>query len=234
MSIAEYRRKRAFDKTREPEPGKPLPRGKRAIFVVQLHHASRRHYDFRLQIGDALKSWAVPKGPSYDPSVKRMAVEVEDHPVDYAEFRRRDSQGTVWGRPCGPVRPRRVGQRRRPRSRPGEGASALRAVWREAQGWLAPGPFQQAGQATAMAAVQGQGRVRRHAGSGRPAGGRDRPSCRGPEEIGTGQEGQAGQDRRRGCDPEFAEVGGQGAEACGREEEGAQRRGVRAPACQAG
>ncbi len=86
MSLTEYRRKREFAKTREPEPGKRLPKGKRAIFVVQLHHASRRHYDFRLQVGDALKSWAVPKGPSYDPAVKRMAVEVEDHPVDYARF----------------------------------------------------------------------------------------------------------------------------------------------------
>lgn len=86
MSLTEYRRKREFSRTREPEPGKSLPKGERAIFVVQLHHASRRHYDFRLQVGDALKSWAVPKGPSYDPSVKRMAVEVEDHPVDYAQF----------------------------------------------------------------------------------------------------------------------------------------------------
>ncbi|MDQ3161044.1 MAG: non-homologous end-joining DNA ligase, partial [Pseudomonadota bacterium] len=86
MSLVDYRRKRSFDKTREPEPNKASRGGQRAIFVVQLHHASRRHYDFRLQVGDALKSWAVPKGPSYDPAVKRMAVEVEDHPLDYAGF----------------------------------------------------------------------------------------------------------------------------------------------------
>ena len=97
MSLAEYRRKRSFDRTREPEPGKPAPAGRRAIIVVQLHHASRRHYDFRLQVGDALKSWAVPKGPSYDPSVKRMAVEVEDHPVDYAGFEGEIPKGQYGG-----------------------------------------------------------------------------------------------------------------------------------------
>jgi bifunctional non-homologous end joining protein LigD len=103
MSLTEYRRKRQFDKTREPEPGKHpskrerLPKGERPIFVVQLHHASRRHYDFRLQVGDALKSWAVPKGPSYDPSVKRMAVEVEDHPIGYATFEGNIPKGEYGG-----------------------------------------------------------------------------------------------------------------------------------------
>ncbi|MCC8361665.1 DNA ligase D [Lysobacter sp. A6] len=109
MSLTEYRRKRRFDTTREPSPdvrpAKPRKRTRasaapevhRPIFVVQLHHASRRHYDFRLQIGDALKSWAVPKGPSYDPKIKRMAVEVEDHPLSYATFEGNIPEGEYGG-----------------------------------------------------------------------------------------------------------------------------------------
>jgi bifunctional non-homologous end joining protein LigD len=86
LSLSEYSRKRDFRKTREPKPEQSASPGNRAIFVVQLHHASSRHFDFRLQVGDTLKSWAVPKGPSFDPSVKRLAVEVEDHPISYAAF----------------------------------------------------------------------------------------------------------------------------------------------------
>ncbi|TDE53115.1 DNA polymerase ligase N-terminal domain-containing protein [Flavobacterium sp. GT3P67] len=89
MSLSEYNQKRNFNSTAEPE-GKIKQSTTKLIFVVQKHAASHLHYDFRLEMDGALKSWAIPKGPSMNPADKRLAIMVEDHPYSYKDF-----EGTI-------------------------------------------------------------------------------------------------------------------------------------------
>jgi bifunctional non-homologous end joining protein LigD len=90
MPLEEYASKRRFENTPEPPPAKTKSTRSANYFCVQRHDATRLHYDFRLEIEGVLKSWAVPKGPSLDPTVKHLAAHVEDHPVEYGDF-----EGTI-------------------------------------------------------------------------------------------------------------------------------------------
>src|SRR5438270_6693360 len=92
MSLTDYSRKRRFSQTPEPSPEPPPAQSQKQgnRFCVQRHSATRLHYDLRLEVGGVLKSWAVPKGPTLDPKEKRLAVHVEDHPIEYGDF-----EGTI-------------------------------------------------------------------------------------------------------------------------------------------
>jgi bifunctional non-homologous end joining protein LigD len=86
MTLEKYRQRRDFRISPEPRGTNAKSKARALLYVIQKHRASRLHYDFRLEHNGALLSWAIPKGPSLDPSVKRLAMQVEDHPVEYGSF----------------------------------------------------------------------------------------------------------------------------------------------------
>jgi DNA ligase D-like protein (predicted 3'-phosphoesterase) len=123
--LKDYKQKRNFHRTSEPQESTRKP-SEKPLFVIQKHDASSLHYDFRLEVGSVLKSWAVPKGPSTNPSEKRLAMPTEDHPLDYADFEGVIPEdeyggGTVMVWDTGPYRNLRAEKK-------GDGASMAEAI----------------------------------------------------------------------------------------------------------
>ena len=110
--LSQYQAKRDFTKTAEPSGENKVLASKRLRFVIQKHDASRLHYDLRLELDGVFKSWAVTKGPSLDPHDKRLAVEVEDHPLDYGDFEGTIPKGRIRRWHGSAVGPRLLGARR--------------------------------------------------------------------------------------------------------------------------
>ena len=123
--LKEYQSKRDFRRTKEPLGGSKIS-SDRPVFVIQKHDASNLHYDFRLEVDGVLKSWAVPKGPSTDPSEKRLAMPTEDHPLEYADFEGVIPEGEYG---AGPVLVWDTGNYRNLRQEKDDGAASMEQAY---------------------------------------------------------------------------------------------------------
>ena len=131
-TLAKYQSMRDFGVTAEPSGQHPVTSGKRLRFVVQKHAATRLHYDFRLELNGTFRSWAVTRGPSLDPADKRLAVEVEDHPLDYGDFEGTIPKGQYGGGTVMLWDRGTLGAGRRPRQDASQGRAEILAGRRQA------------------------------------------------------------------------------------------------------